>query len=167
MQQFDVLIVGGGIAGASLGAEVAGKARTAIIEAEAHCGMHSTGRSAAFWLESYGGPNVAVLSAASRDFLANPPADFSDHGFLRERGAVHLTQDLLPELPEGVESRVVEREELERLVPGIRPKWQRALLEPGCADIDVAGLHESYLRKFRREGGTLANDARLETATYD
>ena len=167
MQQFDVLIIGGGIAGASLGAEVAGKARTAIIEAEAHCGMHSTGRSAAFWLESYGGPNVAVLSAASRDFLANPPADFSDHGFLRERGAVHLTQDLLPELPEGVESRVVEREELERLVPGVRPKWQRALLEPGCADIDVAGLHDSYLRKFRREGGTLANDARLETATYD
>ena len=166
MQQFDVLIVGGGIAGASLGAEIAGKARTAIIEAEAHCGMHSTGRSAAFWLESYGGPNVAVLSAASRNFLANPPADFSDHGFLRERGAVHLTQDLLPELPEGVESRVVEREELERLVPGIRPKWQRALLEPGCADIDVAGLHGSYLRKFRREGGTLANDARLETATF-
>ena len=166
MQQFDVLIVGGGIAGASLGAEIAGKARTAIIEAEAHCGMHSTGRSAAFWLESYGGPNVAVLSAASRDFLANPPADFSDHGFLRERGAVHLTQDLLPELPEGVESRAVEREELERLVPGIRPKWQRALLEPGCADIDVAGLHAAYLRKFRREGGTLANDARLETATF-
>lgn len=166
MQQFDVLIVGGGIAGASLGAEIAGQARTAIIEAEAHCGMHATGRSAAFWLESYGGPHVAVLSAASHDFLARPPADFSEYGFLRERGAVHLTQDDLPELPPGVVSRVVERDELERLIPGIRPQWQRALLEPGCADIDVAGLHVSYLRKFRREGGTLANDARLESATY-
>jgi D-arginine dehydrogenase len=166
MQQFDVLIVGGGIAGASLGAQIAGQVRTVIIEAEAHCGMHATGRSAAFWLESYGGPHVAVLSAASRDFLANPPADFSDYGFLRERGAVHLTQDVLPELPEGVVSRVVEREELERLVPGIRPQWRRALLEPGCADIDVAGLHASYLRKFRREGGTLANDAKLESASF-
>ena len=166
MQQFDVLIVGGGIAGASLGAEIAGQARTAIIEAEAHCGMHATGRSAAFWLESYGGPHVAVLSAASHDFLARPPADFSEYGFLRERGAVHLTQDDLPGLPPGVESRVVERDELERLVPGIRPQWQRALLEPGCADIDVAGLHASYLRKFRREGGTLANAARLESETY-
>ena len=166
MQHFDVLIVGGGIAGASLGAEIAGQARTAIIEAEAHCGMHATGRSAAFWLESYGGPHVAVLSAASRDFLASPPADFSDHGFLRERGAIHLTKDALPELPEGVASRIVEREELERIVPGIRPQWQRALLEPGCADIDVAALHASYLRKFRREGGTLANDARLESATF-
>lgn len=166
MAEFDVLIIGGGIAGASLGAEIAGDVRTAIIEAETHCGMHSTGRSAAFWLESYGGPNVAVLSAASREFLANPPADFSEAGFLRDRGDVHVTRDELPVLPEGVVSRVVEREELERLVPGIRPGWRRALFEPGCADIDVAALHSAYLRKFRRSGGTLATDARLESARY-
>jgi D-arginine dehydrogenase len=166
MAEFDVLIVGGGIAGASLGAEIAGDVRTAIVEAEAHCGMHSTGRSAAFWLESYGGPDVAVLSAASRDFLASPPADFSEQGFLRERGAVHVTRDDLPELPEGVLSRVVERDELERLVPGIRPQWRRALLEPGCADIDVAALHASYLRRFRQDSGTVATDARLESAEY-
>ncbi len=166
MAEFDVLIIGGGIAGASLGAEIAADVRTAIIEAETHCGMHSTGRSAAFWLESYGGPNVAVLSAASRGFLANPPADFSEAGFLRDRGDVHVTRDELPELPQGVVSRVVEREELERLVPGIRPEWRRALFEPGCADIDVAALHTAYLRKFRRSGGTLATDARLESAVY-
>lgn len=166
MQHFDVLIVGGGIAGASLGAEIAGQTRTAIIEAEAHCGMHATGRSAAFWLESYGGPDVAVLSAASHEFLASPPTDFSSIGFLRERGAVHVTQDALPRLPPGVASRVVEREELERLVPGIRAHWKRALLEPGCADIDASALHSSYLHKFRREGGSLTNDARLESATY-
>ena len=166
MVEFDVLIIGGGIAGASLGAEIAGEVRTAIIEAETHCGMHSTGRSAAFWLESYGGPSVAVLSAASREFLSNPPADFSEAGFLRDRGDVHITRDELPVLPEGVVSRVVEREELERLVPGIRPEWRRALFEPGCADIDVAALHSAYLRKFRRSGGTLATDARLESARY-
>ena len=66
MSDFDVIIVGGGIAGASLGAEIAGKRRTLIIEAEEHCGYHSTGRSAAFWLESYGGPQVAPLTSASR-----------------------------------------------------------------------------------------------------
>ena len=73
MAEFDVLIVGGGIAGASLGAEIAGRSRAAIIEAESHCGMHATGRSAAFWLESYGGPNVTKLSVASHDFLERPP----------------------------------------------------------------------------------------------
>jgi D-arginine dehydrogenase len=88
MARFDVLIVGGGIAGTSLGAGLAGKLRTAIIEAEAHCGMHATGRSAAFWLESYGGPNVAVLSAASHDFLQRPPGDFSPRV---ERFTLHAT----------------------------------------------------------------------------
>lgn len=166
MEEHDVLIVGGGIAGASLGAGIAAARRTVIIEAESHCGFHSTGRSAAFWLESYGGRDVALLSAASREFLAEPPADFSDQGFLRTRGALHLTHDRLPELPSTVETRVVERTGLERLVPGIRPQWLCALFEPGCADIDVAGLHEAYLRKFRQNGGTIATDARLESASY-
>ena len=67
MIDFDILIVGGGIAGASLGAEIAGKRATGIIEAEEHCGYHYTGRSAAFFLESYGGPVVATLAAASHD----------------------------------------------------------------------------------------------------
>ena len=166
MADYDVLIVGGGIAGASLGAGIAAARRTAIIEAESHCGFHATGRSAAFWLESYGGPQVALLSAASRDFLARPPEDFSDRGFLRTRGALHLTRDELPELPSTVETRVVERAELELLVPGILSQWRRALFEPGCADIDVAGLHAAYLRQFRRAGGTVATDARLESAAF-
>jgi D-arginine dehydrogenase len=164
MPSFDVIIVGGGIAGASLGAEIAAKRRTLIVEAESQCGFHSTGRSAAFYLESYGGPEVAKLTAASRDFLDSPPPSFSDQGFLRSRGDLHITRDELPELPPGVESRVVEREELERLVPGIRSEWRRALFEPGCADIDVAGLHAAYLRQFRRAGGMLQTAARLKSA---
>ncbi len=164
MEQFDVLIVGGGIAGASLGAELAGNVRVGLIEGEPHCGVHATGRSAAFWLESYGGPLVAPLAAASRAFLASPPADFSERGFLSARGALHISRDGWPDIPPGVEVRVVERAELERLVPGIRPDWRNAVLEPGCADIDVAQLHAAYLRQLRRHGGTVMTDARLQSA---
>ena len=64
MSDFDVIIVGGGIAGASLGAEIAGERRTLIFEAEDHCGYHATGRSAAFWLAHYGGPEVAADPAS-------------------------------------------------------------------------------------------------------
>ena len=161
---FDVLIVGGGIAGASLGAEIAGRAKTLIIEAESQCGYHSTGRSAAFWLESYGGPVVAQLTSASRGFLTDPPADFSEQGFLRTRGDLHLAKDDWPELPAGVDGRRIERAELERMVPGIRPEWQKAVFEPGCADIDVGGLHAAYLKQFKRLGGALRIDSRLESA---
>src|SRR5205085_10572657 len=122
MNHWDIVIVGGGIAGASLGAEIAGKRRTLIIEAEEHCGYHSTGRSAAFYLESYGGPDVAKLTTASHQFLDRPPADFSATGFLRTRGDLHLTRDELPQVPPSIETRIVERADLERLLPGIRPK---------------------------------------------
>ena len=165
MSDFDVIIVGGGIAGASLGAEIAGRRRTLIVEAEEACGYHSTGRSAAFYLESYGGAEVAKLTRASFDFLDQPPPDFSDRGFLRTRGDLHITRDELPELPPGIESRVVERAELEQLVPGIKAEWRRALLEPRCADIDVAGLHSAFLRKFKRAGGKLRTNAPLESAS--
>ena len=165
MNGFDVIIVGGGIAGASLGAEIADRRRTLIVEAEEQCGYHSTGRSAAFYLESYGGPEVATLTLASHDFLTEPPADFSKTGFLRVRGDLHLTRDELPQLPPAVETRVVQREELERLVPGIKPAWRRALFEPGCADIEVAALHAAYLRSFRRDGGIVRTSARASHAT--
>jgi D-arginine dehydrogenase len=164
MSSFDVIIVGGGIAGASLGAEIAATRRTLIIEAEDQCGYHSTGRSAAFYLESYGGPEVAKLSLASHDFLDAPPEDFSAHGFLRTRGDLHLTTGDLPDLPSGVENRIVERAQLELMVPGLRPKWRRASFEPRCADIDVAGLHAAFLRAFRRAGGEVRTRARLVSA---
>jgi len=162
--EFDVVIIGGGIAGASLGAELAARRTTLIIEAEDQCGYHATGRSAAFYLESYGGAEVAKLTLASRDFLSDPPADFAVQGFLRMRGDLHLTRDDLPILPPAVESRIVERTELEQLLPGVRPQWRRALFEPGCADIDTASLHMAYLRQFRRSGGAVAMGAGLRRA---
>ena len=164
MSEVDVLIVGGGIAGASLGAELAPHRCVLLIESESQCGAHATGRSAAFWLESYGGATVAQLTAASRALLDRPPAGFSDTGFLRTRGDLHISRDSLPDLLEGIETRVVERDELERMVPGIRPQWRRALFEPGCADIDVAGLHSAYLRQLRRSGGEVRTDARFHSA---
>jgi D-arginine dehydrogenase len=167
MAEFDVIIVGGGIAGSSLGAQIAAKRRTLILEAEDQCGYHATGRSAAFYLESYGGPEVSKLTLASREFLAEPPADFSDRGFLRVRGDVHLTRDDFPELPSTVEARPMGRAELEDLFPGIRPDWRQALFEPGCADIDVAALHACFLRRFRSRGGQVQTCAEVIRAETD
>ena len=155
MSDFEVLIVGGGIAGASLGAEIAGKRRTLIIEAEAQCGYHSTGRSAAFWLESYGGEQVALLTAASRAFLDDPPGGFFRPRLsARPRGAAHFAKASWPEVPPSVDRAASRaRRTGARWSRESGRDWTKALFEPGCADIDVAALHAAFLRKFRRAGG--------------
>ena len=155
----DIIIVGGGIAGASLGAELARGRRVMIVEAEEVCGYHATGRSAAFYLESYGGPEVAKLTIASGPFL-------TAGGYLRHRGALHLGRGEWPELPNGVESRRVAREEIAAIVPGVRPEWDHALFEPGCADIDVARLHAAYLAAFGRAQGIVRTGCALVWAEY-
>ena len=168
----DILIVGAGIAGASLAAEVAGHASVLLIEAETHPGYHSTGRSAAFWSEIYGGPLIQPLTSASGPFLAAPPADFHDRSFLRPRGAVHLAgvdgEDVLDALAAGfrgtVELERLGRSQLDAAIPGLRPGWTSGLSEPTCRDIDVAALHGAYLRAARLRGVELLTNARLLSA---
>ncbi len=164
MEQFDIVIVGGGIAGASLSAELAARARVLVIEGESHCGLHSTGRSAAFWHEGYGGAGVVALTRASHAWLANPPAEIAERSFLEPRGAIHIAREADRfDLVAGVPTRPMDRAALERAIPGLLPEWTRGLDEPGLADIDVAALHDALLRVVRRSG-TLRNDARLQSA---
>lgn len=158
MADFDILIVGGGIGGAGLGAALAGRRRVLLVEAEEQCGHHATGRSAAFWLESYGGPAVIPLTRASHDYLAQ-------HGWLRTRGAIHLARaDVFETLPPFDR---LDRAALETRIPGLRSGWQYGREEPSCADIDVAALHAHYLAELRRSGGQVRTTAGLLAAVWD
>ena len=69
MDSFDICIVGAGIAGASLAAEIGSRARVLLIEGEERPGYHTTGRSAATWHQSLGDPMVHPLTKASGAFL--------------------------------------------------------------------------------------------------
>lgn len=155
----DIAIIGAGIAGASLAAELAPHARVLLIEAEAQPGYHSTGRSAAFWSETYGGPAIQPLTTASlRPLLP----------FLRPRNCLHIADadgrgalDALAASFAGTDVRLdrVGRADMERIVPGLAPAWDSALAEPTCTDIDVAALHADSLRIARQAGATLLCDA--------
>lgn len=162
-----VAIIGGGMAGASLAAELAPHDDVVMLEAEAQPGFHATGRSAAFWSETYGGPLVQPLTSASGPLLRAPPAGFAEQGFLRTRGELLLARDpaVLDALAaDFVDSGVpIERRDPHGVVPGLRGEWH-SLWSPGCADIDVAALHAAYLAKARRGGVELRCEARLTGA---
>ena len=89
---YDFVIVGAGIAGASVAAELALRGRTLVLEREAQPGYHSTGRSAAVFAESYGPPVIRALTRASRAFLAQPPARFGVPSLIRPLGALFIAE---------------------------------------------------------------------------
>jgi D-arginine dehydrogenase len=175
MSRFDVAIIGAGIAGASLAALLAEHKSVLLLEAEEHPGYHSTGRSAAFWSEIYGGPLIQPLTTASRAFLENPPAVFSSRSFLTHRGALHLGTETDRSIAEamlaefdgsGVALDEVDGARLQSHLHGSRPQWVLGLLEPDCSDIDVGGLHNAYLRMAKRSGAKLVCHARVSKLQY-
>lgn len=171
----DIVIVGAGMAGASLASELAGHASVLLLEAESRPGYHSTGRSAAFLSETYGGPLIQPLTSASRLFLEDPPADFSSEPFLSPRGALHIADSggeaaldaLLRSFGRTVQLEPWYRWELLRILPDLREGWNFGLWEPSCADIDVARLHAFYLARARSLGVHLVTDAHVREAQRD
>ena len=162
-EQADFIIIGGGIAAASVGSWLAPHGRVIVLERESQPGYHSTGRSAALFMESYGTAQVRALTMASRVFFANPPEGFSEHPLISPRGAMmvatHGEDALLAEQWEVFRSvtphaRLLSSAEACALVPVLRPeKVLGAVLEPDAADMDVDAIHQGFLRGLRRAGG--------------
>lgn len=152
------------MAGLSLAAHLAADARVLVIEAEDAPGYHATGRSVAFWTESYGGPGVQPLTTVSGPMLAKPDADLSAESFLTPRGALHIgggvEEPAAREMArlfggQGVEMRLLDRAAMAERVPGLRERWTVAVEEPSCCDIDAAALLAAYRALFLRRGGEL------------
>lgn len=165
----DIAIVGAGMAGASLAAGLAGDARVVLLEAEDQPGYHATGRSAAFWMESYGGPGIQPLTSASGPYLAGG-------GFLTRRAALTICRAGQEERiagfaqryrASGVEVELLDRAGLETWIPGLLAEWTAGALEPSCCDIDVGALHQHFLSAARKAGVELRCRARVEAAQAD
>lgn len=165
------LILGAGIAGASIGHFLAPHGRCVMLERESQPGYHSTGRSAAQFIASYGPPQVRVLSKASETFFHKPPPGFAAAPLLTPRGLLtvagpdemhHLDEawaTLQQTSPRGV---CLTAAEALAMVPALRPeKVTAALYEPDSFDMDVHAIHQGYLRGFRHAGGTLVCDAEV------
>ncbi len=171
---FDIAIIGAGIAGASTAwalLERAPALRVLLLEMEERPGYHTTGRSAAVWVESYGGPAIVPLTRASRAFFGAPPDGFGpllEHRpdlFIEGPDDAGALDRLAAEMDQGgVHHEWLSAAEMEALPTGpmLRPEWKRrGIVEPDCHDIDVADLHQGFLRGFGGAKPTLVTDAEV------
>ena len=160
---YDIAIVGGGMAGASLAAAIGSQARVLVLEAEDAPGYHATGRSAALWSETYGGPDIQPLTTASGPLL-------QAGGHLAPLGSLHVgraedeaAMDTF--LAEFADSEVrLQQVDPAAFVPGLRPEWTLGVQEATCAYIDVAALHAESIATARRAGAVFVTGAALAAA---
>jgi D-arginine dehydrogenase len=166
----DVLIIGGGLAGVSLAAALADSRRVMLIERELMLGTHTTGRSAALFMESYGKEPVRALTRASRHFYHVPPQGFAEHPLVNPRDVLHVATAEQVDALEAMSTRDdlaaapwLDTTTLHTRCPILRPDhFVAGLLEHGCLDIDVASAQFGFTRQLRAAGGTIVTDRRID-----
>lgn len=170
IQKADVIVIGAGIAGAGVAAQLGPARRVVVLEQEAQPGYHTTGRSAAVFAESYGGAVVRLLSRASRAFFTQPPTGFANDPLLLARGFLFIARqdqcaalEALASQPDlrATAIRLQAREACERMPLLRRDYVADALFDAGASDIDVHALHQGYLALLRAGGGRLLCNARV------
>lgn len=177
MKRQDFVVIGAGIAGTSVAYRLAEHATVTVLERESQPGYHSTGRSAALFMETYGTANIQALTRASRAFYDNPPAGFTDTPILTPRGVLYIARedqmDLLHAAYEDALTRspnveLVDGATIRAEVPCLRPEAAFAgMREVGAADIDVNALHQGYLRGLRQRGGDVRTRAEVTAIAPD
>lgn len=165
----DILVIGGGMAGASAAAELAGRASVTLLEMEAQPGYHTTGRSAAMYEPAYGPAAMRALTRAGLDVFSNPPAIFGGGPLISPRASLFVaTQDERP-LLEAMRDDVgrdrfenLDAEQIRAMVPILKEGYiVDGALNRGGSDIDVGRMHQGYLRMLKASGGSVVTGAEV------
>jgi D-arginine dehydrogenase len=164
-ETFDVIVIGGGIAGIGAAAEISAERSVIVLERESAPGMHATGRSAAAFLLNYGNPAVRRVTRAAEPFYLDPDPAFWPEPLLTPRGELFLARPgeeplLTAHLAAAPTARAITPSEAVAIVPILRPEtFAAAAHDPNGRDIDVDLLLQGWIRRLRRNGGRIDTGA--------
>lgn len=174
---YDYVIVGAGMAGVSLAYRLPESAQVLVLERESHAAYHSTGRSAAMFVETYGTETIRALTVAGNDFFSHPPAGFSDQPILLPRGVLYVgtaeQQGLLDSQyqdwhEQGLDVSRLSAEQALAMVPCLDPAQLAGALYDGQGqDMDVHALHQGFLKGAQAKGVKLRLDTEVLSAKWD
>jgi D-arginine dehydrogenase len=171
---YDFVVVGGGIAGVSTASELSKIGSVLLLERESNLAYHTTGRSAAISMESYGNELIRRLTCASRDFFENPPSDITANPLCSQRGALILSDDqnfaklklryeVVKQIVPSIE--ILDRNQFAEMAPFVSDKWIAGMYEKSAFDLDVHSIHTAFCRNIRKYGGVIKTQAEVIEAT--
>ncbi|AUX70929.1 FAD-dependent oxidoreductase [Porphyrobacter sp. HT-58-2] len=164
----DVLVIGGGIAGLSLAARLAGHATVTVLEGESAPGYHASGRSVAFAHYGLGNEPVRTLTALSM-------ADLAAHGSIHP--ALHIAAagqiaalDALEDVHRlyGCDYSRIGPDDALALMPALRPDaCAAALVDRGSLKLDTNAMLQADVAALRTHGGTLVTGAQVAAIAHE
>lgn len=170
-EKLDIIVIGAGIAGASVAARLAETHKVLVLEMEERPGYHSTGRSAATYEPNYGPPSIRALTRAGRSFFETPPQGFTSAPLVSPRPTIFVVPDYQQEQADalmrtGTGLAEISFGEARRHFPPLKESYaRRAMIDASTADIDVDLLHQGFLRRIKALGGEIVCTAPVETLT--
>lgn len=156
----DAVVIGGGIAGTAVAAELARERRVTLLEMEPALAQHTTGRSAAVWIAGYGGPTVDPFSLASREWYRSRAEGQAGHALLTPRGMLVVAER--PADARILEDHIaagatrVDADDAVAHFPALRPRIVHdAVWDGTVTDIDVMAALQAFRRMLGARGGTV------------
>ena len=174
MSNYDVIVIGGGIAGASVAYELSQNQRVLLLEREKQPGYHATGRSAAVYIPTYGHQIAPLfqLTKASRSFMESPPQDFFEESLFKPREMLMVGQSGQTERAKKIQRamasvnpgiELVDSNFVREKVPVLTTEYADCgIFDPAVFDIDTHGLHDGYLRGLKRRSGDILCESKVE-----
>ena len=154
----DIVIVGGGIAGVSLAAELGGRARVVVLEAEGAFFRHTSSRSAQQVQPSYGPPPVRRLTSTTLGLLRDLDAG-ADSPVLSPRILYVIS---LVERAATPGQRVATPAEVEAAFPALLPGIVHSVTaDDEASEVRVDGLLQRYARTAQAHGVEFVSGARV------
>ncbi len=149
----DFIIIGGGIAGISVGARLSHMGRVTLLEGEESLGFHASGRSASLFDVMYGHPTAVALNRAGHDYHAT-----ANGGILSPRGLMLVAgpdqaDAFAREMPL-LAMHEISVDEAVQMVPILdRSALSRAAYHAEAWDMDTDRLIQNFARELRGNGG--------------